>query len=204
LLSSSAELSLAYPDLQVLPVHADYTGTFELPTPRKPFARKVAYFPGSTIGNFDRAAARHFLQRISEVCQGGGLLIGVDLQKDYTVLHRAYNDAQGITARFNKHVLERINQELAGNFQVQQFEHYAFYNPGEKRVEMHLVSLQDQIAWIGDVPIAFTRGESIWTENSYKYTLDEFADLAAGAGLTVERVWTDPQMLFSVQYLSAD
>lgn len=202
LLASAASLRLAYPDLEILPVHADYTGDFELPTPSKPCVRKVAYFPGSTIGNFERAQARRFLHQIATTCQGGGLLIGVDLRKDFAILHRAYNDAQGITAQFNKHLLERINRELQADFQVQQFGHYAFYNPVWERVEMHLVSLRDQVVSIGEVAIFFKRGESIWTESSHKYTLDDFARLAADAGFTVERVWTDPRALFSVQYLA--
>lgn len=202
LLASVASLSAAYPGLEVLPVCADYTSVFQLPIPKKPFERKIAYFPGSTIGNFERIAARRFLRQVARLCQGGGLLIGVDLQKDFNILHRAYNDAQGITAQFNKHLLERINQELGADFQLQQFAHYAFYNPAQERVEMHLVSLQEQTAHIGNVAIFFKRGESIWTESSYKYTLDAFATLASSAGLTVERVWTDARTLFSVQYLT--
>jgi dimethylhistidine N-methyltransferase len=204
LLSSAAELRLAYPDLEILPVCADYTSAFELPSPEKTAARRVAYFPGSTIGNFDRVAARRFLRQVATVCQDGGLLIGVDLQKDFTILHRAYNDAQGITAQFNKHLLARINRELGANFQIQQFGHYAFYNPAQGRVEMHLVSLQKQSVKIGEREIFFKRGESIWTESSHKYALDDFARLAASAGFTVERVWTDARALFSVQYLTAN
>jgi dimethylhistidine N-methyltransferase len=201
LLRSAASLVRAYPELEVLPVCADYTSDFELPSPAKPVRRRVAYFPGSTIGNFDREPATHFLQRIARVCQGGGLLIGVDLKKDFNILHRAYNDSQGVTAQFNKHLLVRMNQELDANFQLNQFGHYAFYNPGQSRIEMHLVSLKNQTVCIGDIEISFKLGESIWTESSYKYTLDEFARLAATAGFTVERVWTDPRQLFSVQYL---
>lgn len=202
LLRSVVPLATAYPALEVLPVCADYTSDFELPSPAKPVLRRVAYFPGSTIGNFDREPARHFLQQIVRACQGGGLLIGVDLKKDFNILHRAYNDSQGVTAQFNKHILVRINQELDANFQLNQFGHYAFYNPGQSRIEMHLVSLTNQAVRIGEVEIAFKLGESIWTESSYKYTLDEFAQLANTAGFTVERVWTDPRQLFSVQYLS--
>ena len=201
LLRSAASLALTYPELEVLPVCADYTSNFELPLPGKSVLRRVAYFPGSTIGNFDREPAKHFLQQIARVCQGGGLLIGVDLKKDFNILHRAYNDSQGVTAQFNKHLLVRINQELDANFQLNQFGHYAFYNPGQSRIEMHLVSLKNQTVRIGDSEISFKLGESIWTESSYKYTLDEFAQLAAKAGFTVERVWTDPRKLFSVQYL---
>ena len=201
LLRSAAALATAYPALEVLPVCADYTSDFALPSPAKPVSRNIAYFPGSSIGNFDREPAHRFLQQIAKTCAGGGLLIGADLKKDFNILHRAYNDDQGITARFNLHLLERINQELDANFQVPQFGHYAFYNPGQSRIEMHLVSLTNQVVRIGEVEIAFKLGESIWTESSYKYTLEEFARLARATGFHVERVWTDPQQFFSVQYL---
>jgi L-histidine Nalpha-methyltransferase len=201
LLRSVASLATTYPALEVLPVCADYTSDFALPLPSKPVSQRVAYFPGSTIGNFDREPAKRFLQQIAKACAGGGLLIGVDLKKDFNILHRAYNDSQGVTARFNLHLLERINQELGANFQLDQFGHYAFYNPGQSRIEMHLVSLTNQTVRIGEVEIAFKLGESIWTESSYKYTLEEFARLARAAGFIVECVWTDPQQLFSVQYL---
>jgi dimethylhistidine N-methyltransferase len=201
LLRSAAALATAYPALEMLPVCADYTSDFVLPSPAKPVSQRIAYFPGSTIGNFDREPAKRFLQQIAKVCQGGGLLIGVDLKKDFNILHRAYNDSQGVTAQFNKHLLVRINQELDADFQLNQFGHYAFYNPGQSRIEMHLVSLKNQTVRIGESEISFKLGESIWTESSYKYTLEEFAQLAASAGFTVERVWTDPRQLFSVQYL---
>lgn len=201
LLRSVASLRTAYPALEVLPVCADYTSDFELPSPAKPVSRKIAYFPGSTIGNFDREPAKNFLQQIAKTCKGGGLLIGVDLKKDFNILHRAYNDRQGVTARFNLHLLERMNQELDADFQLDQFSHYAFYNPGQSRIEMHLVSLANQVVHIGNSAISLKLGESIWTESSYKYTLAEFAQLASMTGFAVERVWTDPQQLFSVQYL---
>lgn len=203
LLCSVASLALAYPELEVLPVCADYTSEFRLPAPKRPVARRVAYFPGSTIGNFDREPARRFLSQVARACQGGVLLIGVDLKKDGAILHRAYNDPCGVTARFNLHILERINQELGANFQARRFGHYAFYHPGQSRVEMHLMSFQEQCVRIAEEEICFKLGESIWTESSYKYTLDEFAQLAASAGFTVEHVWTDPRALFSVQYLTA-
>ena len=201
LLRSVAALASAYPALEVLPVCADYTSDFALPTPSKPVSRRIAYFPGSTIGNFDREPARRFLQQIARTCEGGGLLIGVDLKKDFNILHRAYNDAQGVTARFNMHLLERINEELDANFRLDQFGHYAFYNPGQSRIEMHLFSSAQQVVRIGEVEVAFKLGESIWTESSYKYSIEEFARLARAAGFTVERVWTDARQLFSVQYL---
>jgi dimethylhistidine N-methyltransferase len=198
---SVASLSTAYPGLEVFPVCADYTSDFALPPSAVPVSQRVAYFPGSTIGNFDREPAIRFLQQIAKTCKGGGLLIGVDLKKDFNVLHRAYNDGQGVTANFNLHLLERINQELDADFQLDQFNHYAFYNPGQSRIEMHLVSLTRQLVHIGADEIPFKLGESIWTESSYKYTLEEFAQLAAKAGFTVEGVWTDARQLFSVQYL---
>jgi dimethylhistidine N-methyltransferase len=198
---SAAELADAYPGLRVVPVHADYTATLDLP-PTLPQARRVAYYPGSTIGNFVPEDARRFLARIGQVCgPTGGLLLGVDLKKDPLMLHRAYNDALGVTAAFNLNMLTRLNRELGANFAVNQFRHYAFYNPVFARMEMHLVSLAEQVVSLGGVEIHFDRGESIWTEASYKYTPREFATLAAAAGWHVAQYWTDDRGLFSVQYL---
>jgi dimethylhistidine N-methyltransferase len=204
LLQSVRALMTRYPGLEVDPVCADYTTDFAVPSPRKPVARRVAYFPGSTIGNFDRQQARNFLVGIAHICQGGGLLIGVDLKKDPKMLHRAYNDRMGVTALFNLNLLLRLNTELGANFQLEQFAHYAFYQPEAGRIEMHLVSLKTQSARLDGLDIPFKLGESIWTESSYKYTLEEFAQLAGTAGFTVQQVWTDPQQHFSVQYLTAD
>lgn len=202
LLRVSQELASSYSGLEVLPVCADYTSNFTLPDPKRPSDRTVVYFPGSTIGNFDPIPARNFLEQIASVCgPGGALLIGVDLKKDPNVLHRAYNDREGVTAAFNLNLLERINRELNGDFQLDNFRHYAFYNPREGRIEMHLVSLRDQIVHLGDLSIPFTKDESIWTESSYKFNLDEFALTAMAAGFTVEKVWTDERQWFSVQYL---
>jgi len=196
------ELTACYSGLEILPVCADYTTSFELPTPKRPSTRTVVYFPGSTIGNFDPIPAKNFLKHIASVCGlGGALLIGIDLKKDPVVLQRAYNDREGITAAFNLNLLERINRELNGDFQIEQFQHYAFYNPGESRVEMHLISLRDQIVHLDDVSIPFTKGESIWTESSYKFSLDDFERMATAAGFKVERVWCDERQWFSVQYL---
>jgi uncharacterized SAM-dependent methyltransferase len=130
------------------------------------------------------------------------LLIGVDLSKDPVKLHHAYNDWEGVTAQFNLNLLARINRELDADFSLDCFRHYAFYNPREGRVEMHLVSLANQTVHVGDATFTFAIGESIWTESSYKYRLAQFADLAAAAGFVVKQIWTDPQGLFSVQYLT--
>lgn len=202
LIQVSRELSSDYPDLELLPVCADYVNTFELPVPREKYSRRVVYFSGSTISNFDPEPAVSFLEHIAEVCgTGGGLLIGVDLKKDPVVLHRAYNDSQGITAAFNLNLLERINRELGSDFRLDSFEHYAFYNPIKNRIEMHLVSLREQVAHIGEDSILFRKGESIWTESSYKFNLDEFEQMAVRAGFKVKHVWTDRQNWFSIQYL---
>jgi len=202
LLSVTRQLTSDYPGLEVIPVCADYTGSFRLPVPKRPSDRIVVYFPASTIGNFDPIPARLFLEHVAEVCRpGGGLLIGVDLKKDPDVLHHAYNDGQGVSAAFNLNLLERINRELNSDFQLDCFQHYAFYNPGESRIELHLVSLKDQTVHLDNVAINFARGESIWTESSYKYNLDEFGQMAVAAGFKVVCVWTDQQQWFSVQYL---
>ena len=199
---SATEIAEAFPQLRVLPVCADYTAPFELPPLGARAARRVAYYPGSTIGNFVPDDARRFLARVAEVCgPGGGLLIGVDLKKDPAILHPAYNDALGVTAAFNLNILQRLNRDLGADFAVDQFRHYAFYNPVFSRIEMHLVSLCEQVVRLGRVSVRFDRGESIWTEASYKYNLDDFAGLARAAGWRVEQVWTDHHNLFSVQYL---
>ena len=205
LLQSAQRLAERFPTLTILPVAADYTTDFPLPEPEEPYSHAVAYFPGSTIGNFTPADALAFLHRIARlVGSGGGLLIGVDLQKDAAVLERAYNDPEGVTAAFNLNLLERINRELGGTFDVDAFEHRAVYNADEGRIEMHLVSRTEQSAGLAGGPtFSFEAGEPIVTEYSYKYTLDGFAELAADAGFAVDDVWTDDRAYFSVQYLRA-
>lgn len=199
------QLAERYPHLEMQPVCADYTAPFALPTTRRKAARRVAYYPGSTLGNFVPEDARRFLRRIGELCgAGGGLLLGLDLKKDPLMLHRAYNDTLGITAAFNLNMLRRLNREFDANFALDHFRHYAFYNPVFARIEMHLVSLLPQHVRVAGVDITFERGESIWTEASYKYNQAEFAALAADAGWRVERTWTDDRNLFSVQYLGRD
>jgi dimethylhistidine N-methyltransferase len=196
------ELSVSYPEVEVLPVCADYTSRFALPVAGRESQRAVVYFPGSTISNFAPLHAKQFLEQMAQVCgPGGGLLIGVDLKKDPAVLHRAYNDSQGVTAAFNLNLLERINRELGADFYPEQFEHYAFYNYPPGRVEMHLISQRDQTVHLDNTAITFAKGETIWTESSYKYDFDQFERMAAEAGWQVARVWTDDRQWFSVQYL---
>ncbi len=200
---SSRQLARRYPGLEVLPVCADYTSPFELPGTHRAARRRVAYYPGSTLGNFVPEDAKRFLRRIGDVCgPGGGLLLGVDLKKDPLMLHRAYNDALGTTAAFNLNVLRRLNREFQATFDLDRFRHYAFYNPVFARIEMHLVSLVPQHVLVAGVDIAFERGESIWTEASYKYNQSEFATLVGAAGWHVAQTWTDDRNLFTVQYLT--
>ena len=198
-----SRLSRSYPDLRMLCVCADYTQPIELPRVDD-VRRRVVYFPGSTIGNFHRRDAVDFLCRVRGVCEeGGGLLIGVDLKKSRSMLERAYNDAAGVTARFNLNVLERMNRELDADFDLAQWRHRACYDMSLGRIEMHLVSARAQWVHIREQAFAFGPGESIRTEVSYKYALEEFADVGAEAGFAVQQVWMDAQRLFSVQFLTA-
>ena len=201
---SARKLARAFPDLEVLPIRADYTRPVDLPRPRREPARRVVYYPGSTIGNFRPAAAQQFLSRMRQVAgPGGGVLIGVDLKKDVGVLERAYDDRQGVTAAFNLNLLARINAELDADFPLAAFRHRAFFNQSASRIEMHLEARRDLEVRIDGAAIRFRAGETIHTEDSYKYDLDQFAALAEQAGLTVRQVWTDPNQLFSVQFLAA-
>jgi dimethylhistidine N-methyltransferase len=203
LYQTADNLCAAYPNLDILPLCADYTQAFELPKASRPVRSRTVYFPGSTIGNFHRAEAGVFLKRIAEVCgPGGGLLIGVDLRKSPGVLEPAYNDAQGVTATFNLNLLHRLNSELGADFALDGFAHHAFYNEIVGRIEMHLLSLNAQTVHLGGESIRFDEDETIWTECSYKYSLPEFAALAKTAGFTVRQVWTDTDQKFSVQYLT--
>lgn len=198
----AADIREAYPRLRVEPVCADYTRPFELPLPAGPQARRVVYFPGSTIGNFDPERAVDFLRHIGEVCgREGGLLIGVDRLKPPGEVVPAYADARGVTAEFNLNLLRRINRELGADFRLDRFSHYAFFNPHESRIEMHLVSLENQTVTVRGRAFRFRRGETIWTENSYKYSPEQFERLAKDAGMRIDCTWSDPDRLFDVHYL---
>ena len=204
LLQSAAALAADYPNLEVLPVVADFTRPVKLPDKaRKASENRIGFFPGSTIGNFDHAGAADFLATVADMVGGGGaLLIGVDLKKDEDILVRAYDDAQGVTAAFNRNVLERINRELGGCFDIETFRHRALYNGAEGRIEMHLVSEKDQTVTVHDRDFTFTEGETIHTEDSYKYHVEEFSSLAARAGFRSARTWVDGDGLFSLHYLT--
>lgn len=201
----AGELARRFPELQIAAVCADYTRDFALPQiSGADGRRRVAYFPGSTIGNFTVDEARNFLQGACRmVMPGGAMLIGVDLKKSEAMLHAAYNDALGVTAAFNLNLLARINRELGANFDLPAFRHRAFYNRDAGRIEMHLASLKDQQVALGGRTFSFRRDETIHTENSYKYSVEEFETLAGEAGFEPARCWIDPQHLFSVHYLLA-
>ena len=202
--SVCAALDRDYPALRLRPVVGDFARPFLLPPPADGAVRRVGFFPGSTIGNFRPDDAVTFLKTAAGVLKGGGLLIGADLVKDPAILHAAYNDAEGVTAAFNKNLLVRANAELGADFDLDAFAHYACYNPLAARIEMYLVSLAAQHVRIGEETIAFKAGEAIHTEDSHKYTVESFQGLARAAGFRPSAMWCDPQGLFSVHWLEAD
>jgi dimethylhistidine N-methyltransferase len=199
---STALFQKIFPDLEILPVCADYLQPVILPSPRRKPARNVVYFPGSTLGNFEPDEAVQFLRRVANVCrENGGLLIGADLKKDRDVLEAAYNDRAGVTAQFNLNLLERVNRELGADFDLEAWRHRAVYNSDAGRIEMYLISEIDQFVHVDDHKFHFRRGEKIVTEFSYKYAPEEFAALAGKAGFKFARMWTDDARLFGVFYL---
>jgi dimethylhistidine N-methyltransferase len=192
-----------FPSLAVYPVTADFTAPFELPQAISTMP-KVGFFPGSTLGNFEPHEACAFLRSAREILgDGARMVIGVDLEKDERVLYDAYNDAAGVTARFNLNVLHRINRELGGDFDVGAFTHRAIYNRERHRIEMHLISRKALTARVLGKNFSFRAGESIHTESSYKYSLDRFNALARGSGWTPLESWTDAAGMFSVHALVA-
>ncbi len=202
LLDSARKIAADYPGLVVQPVCADYTQPYQLPPQPPTSASTVAYYPGSTMGNFTWEEAIEFLRHVAGFCSaGGGLLLGVDLHKDKSVLEAAYNDSQGLTAAFNLNLLERINRELAADFDLEAFAHVAFYAEDDMRIEMHLESLREQTVRIDSTELAFAKGERILTEYSYKCTRFSIERLAEASGFAVEKAFTDPDELFSVLFL---
>lgn len=199
------ELAADYPDIQIAPVCADYTKPFSVPQMGAESPSWLGFFPGSTIGNFTLPQATQFLSTARRMLgHGSQFVIGADLRKDPAVLNAAYNDAAGVTAAFNLNLLARINRELDGDFDLEGFFHRAFYEPDQGRIEMHLVSRQAQKATVAGRVFAFSEGETIHTENSYKYDLEQFRGLACSAGWSHRRMWTDPDRLFSVHLLACE
>ena len=205
LLSSASELAADFPHITVTAVCADYTVPFDVAPPADhQDAKRVGFFPGSTIGNFTPEEAVDFLRQASALLRAGGeMLIGADLKKDPEVLVAAYDDREGVTAAFNLNLLRRINRELGANFNLSDFAHKAIYNDEAGRIEMHLISQREQDVQVAGTSIHFGAGEVIHTENSYKYSIDEFRRMCGRSGFESIDVWTDPDELFSVHYLRA-
>jgi dimethylhistidine N-methyltransferase len=190
-----------FPKLGVVPVTADFTQPFDLPASVPPM--RVGFFPGSTIGNFEPHEAAAFLRQAAKILgPGATLIVGTDLQKDGRILNAAYNDAAGVTRAFNLNLLARINRELDGRFDLDSFEHHAFYNRERHRIEMHLASSKRQKVKIAGETIDFRAGETIHTENSYKYSAASFSALARGTGWTPVASWSDPNRYFCVHVLT--
>jgi L-histidine Nalpha-methyltransferase len=201
--SAVKRLLREFPRLGIVAITADFCHPLTVPAYRGS-ARRVVYFPGSTIGNLTPEEAQAFLKMTrAQVGPRGAMIVGVDLKKDANILHAAYNDAKDVTATFNVNLLARINRELGGDFDLRRFAHYAFYNPLAGRIEMHLVARDAHTVNIGNYRFAFERGESIHTENSYKYSVPEFERLAANAGFAPAKLWTDARGWFGVFGLRA-
>ena len=201
----AAELRPDFPGLKVLPVVADICFPFELPAEAKAAPVRVGFFPGSTIGNFEPHEAAAFLRNAAHILGAGAtLIVGADLIKDADILNAAYNDAAGVTAAFNLNLLTRINRALGGTFDLATFEHHAFYNRERSRIEMHLASLKRQKVKVAGKTVEFRAGETIHTENSYKYSYELLATLARGVGWRPAGVWADPRRYFSIQAFTLD
>ncbi|MEP1151609.1 MAG: L-histidine N(alpha)-methyltransferase [Balneola sp.] len=194
------QLREQFPSISILPLSADYTKPFTLPE-ESPDARKVVFYPGSTIGNFKKEKVEQFLKVVHDIIgEDGAFLIGVDLKKNIAVLEAAYNDSKGITAAFNKNILTHIDKQLGTSFDANMFKHQSIWNEEKGRIEMHLFVQEEHSVKVGDRIIDFKKGESIHTENSHKYTLTGFSDMIAD-WFEVKKVWTDEKNYFSVQYL---
>ena len=204
LIEATAELQTMYPDLKIIPIPADFTKPISIPKLSPAPANRVAFFPGSTIGNFEPDLAISFLQGVTDTIGPGGLLlIGFDLKKQTETLVAAYDDKAGITETFNKNILHRINTELGGNFDIQSFKHIARYNEKEGRIEMHLESQTNQSVSIKNTVFQFMEKETIHTENCYKFTETDFKVLASKAGLSPVKAWNDNRRYFAVMLLRA-
>ncbi|MBI3199039.1 MAG: L-histidine N(alpha)-methyltransferase [Rhodospirillales bacterium] len=208
-LDATAErLRRDYPRLRVEPVCADYMALETLPVDLNggdmSGAPRLGFFPGSTIGNLEPHEATAFLRRARTLLgDRGALVLGVDLKKDPQRLHDAYNDSAGVTAAFTLNLLRRMNRELGATFDLSAFAHEAFYDPVEGRIAIYFRSLRDQSVIVAGRPFAFTAGERVHTEYSYKYDTADIAALAQSAGFTIDRTWTDPGRQFAVVYLEA-
>jgi L-histidine Nalpha-methyltransferase len=209
LMAAAQRIAASYPGLEVLPVCADFTKEFALPKPGRTPSRVVVFFPGSTIGNFDPPAGIELMQVMRRIttrlgASTGGLVIGFDLEKDPSVMERAYDDAMGVTAEFNLNVLRHLNREAGADFNLQTFRHQAVWVPEAHRIEMRLVSKVPQTVTIAGESVPFATNEPIITEHCHKYTPALFATQAAAAGWVARRTWADSRDYFNVQYLEQD
>jgi dimethylhistidine N-methyltransferase len=202
LLDVTRRLAADYPALALRPLAADFTLPLAIPA-MAGAKRRVGFFPGSTIGNFRPDAAAALLRRMRASLNGGGLLIGVDLVKDPALLHAAYNDAAGVTAAFNKNLLARANRELGADFDLDGFAHYAPYNIAAHRIEMYLVSTRRQSVQVAGRRFDFAEGEALHTEDSHKFKVDGFGEMAARAGFKPRALWRDADCLFSLHWLES-
>lgn len=198
---SAIQLAEEYPWLHVHAVCADFASLEKVPE-EVPEGRSVVFYPGSTLGNMRPDEASAFLRRLGGwLDEDGGILIGIDLHKSSRTLEAAYNDDQGVTARFNLNILNHVNALTNADFDPASFSHHAFYNEKKQRIEMHLVSKRDQVVNVGDTSIGFERGETIHTENSYKYTLEKFREVTRDGGFAIRSSWYDDRDMFAVHYL---
>ena len=203
LLNSVKQLSEEYTGLNIVPLVADYTQRFDIPDLDIDWSKIVAYYPGSTIGNFDPEQAVKFLKNMYDLCgPGSGLLIGIDLKKDRAILEKAYNDNKGITAKFNLNILQNMNTTFGSDFETEKWKHVAFYNEELGRIEMHLQSLEDQTVRLNGTSILFEKDERIHTENSYKYSVEEFGGLIQDF-YGLKKIWSDQNKKFAVCYFKA-
>ena len=201
---SAIQLADEYPWLKIHAVCTDFSNQEKDPE-GLPVGKRVIFYPGSTLGNMQPADAIDFLRNLGHwLNHDGGVLIGIDMHKQTRILEAAYNDKQGITALFNLNILSNINNIVGTNFDTDHFNHHSFYNEEKYRIEMHLVSKVDQVVELGDTNLEFVQGETIHTENSYKYTPESFQEIVKRAGFAIRSSWTDEQQLFSVHYLELD
>lgn len=200
---TACQLAEEYPHIHILPLCADFTRPDSIPqTLFAEHSKRIVFFPGSTLGNFEPEDAQQFLRSTATLLSKGGLLLmGIDLIKDPSLLEPAYNDKKGVTAEFNLNLLRRINREIDSDFDLNDFKHHAFYNSQEHRIEMHLVSLKEQWVHIGNSSFYFREGETIHTENSHKYDFARIERMTHQAGFSVKERWTDANTLFGVYLL---
>lgn len=195
---SASKLSINYPHLKILPIIADYTGEFRFPDFNFKHENLVVYYPGSTIGNFSPEKAKEFLKKIAHMCgKHSYLLIGIDLKKDKEILENAYNDKSGVTEKFNLNILNNLNNLIEADFNLDNWAHKAFFNEDKSRIEMHLVSKEKQNVNLNGYTVGFNKGETIHTENSYKYSIDKFCELIS-EDYKINKSWTDKENKFAV------